>query len=158
MHKTYPHGPKSEWQAQALDIISGRIPEVSNNIPMLLEWLRDYNWPGAKEIAQYLLSFGEALGPHLSEVLKSNDHIWKYWIISIIIDKLSKQHVVLIHSEIKDVACAFDKEEAHLSALEVLAKLRLEPPDILRDLLQSKRISCPECVEELNKIEKLIDN
>lgn len=51
-------------------------------IPNLLEWLQDMNWPVARPVANFLLSINDQITDEIIEVLKTQDEIWKYWIIS----------------------------------------------------------------------------
>ncbi len=56
-------------------------PAVGPIIPELLTWLRDYNWPVAKALAPFLAELGVALVPEIRRILKTDDDIWKYWIL-----------------------------------------------------------------------------
>ncbi|MCV9930701.1 DUF5071 domain-containing protein [Flavobacterium sp. LS1R47] len=57
--------------------------ELKPIIPELLEWLQDFNWPVAKPISEYLKSINENISQEILAILKTNDGVWKYWIISI---------------------------------------------------------------------------
>jgi hypothetical protein len=57
--------------------------ELKPIIPELLEWLQDLNWPVAKPISEYLKSINENISQEILAILKTNDSVWKYWIISI---------------------------------------------------------------------------
>ncbi len=50
-------------------------------IPDLLEWLQDMNWPIARPIADILEPFTEKLTPEIIEILKTDDGMWKLWIL-----------------------------------------------------------------------------
>ena len=50
-------------------------------IPDLLEWLQDMNWPVARHIADILKPFADRITPELIKILKTNDGMWKYWIL-----------------------------------------------------------------------------
>lgn len=54
---------------------------VKEIIPNLLEWLQDMNWPVSNPVSKYLLTFKEEIVPEILEIFKSDDEIWKYWII-----------------------------------------------------------------------------
>lgn len=55
---------------------------IKDDIPALLEWLQDYNWPPADLICEYLLKFPLiTYKKEISEILNSNDNVWKYWIL-----------------------------------------------------------------------------
>ena len=55
-------------------------------IPELLTWLADMNWPVARPISEILSGFGLELVEPIREILKSNDEVWKYWIVYFLAD------------------------------------------------------------------------
>lgn len=58
------------------------IDTIAEDIPILLEWLQDYNWPPADLICEYLLKFPLIkYKKKIIEILNSNDDIWKYWVL-----------------------------------------------------------------------------
>ncbi|MBC8643248.1 DUF5071 domain-containing protein [Flavobacterium lindanitolerans] len=66
------------------------ISEIRDFIPQLLEWMQDMNWPQAPLIADYFSPYINEIQEELISILKSNDEIWKYWIL----------HGLILHSEI----------------------------------------------------------
>ena len=48
----------------------------------LLECLQDLNWPIAGPVAERLSLLGNELVQPVSDILNSDDEMWKYWIIS----------------------------------------------------------------------------
>lgn len=66
------------------------ISEIRDIIPQLLEWMQDMNWPQAPLIADYFSPYINEIQEELISILKSNDEIWKYWIL----------HGLILHSEI----------------------------------------------------------
>jgi hypothetical protein len=58
------------------------INTISEDIPILLEWLQDFNWEQADLICDYLLQFPlRTYKNEINEILDSNDDMWKYWIL-----------------------------------------------------------------------------
>lgn len=55
--------------------------EIQDDVPILLEWLQDGNWPAAKPVADFLISQLKLIQTEILDVLKSKDEVWKYWII-----------------------------------------------------------------------------
>lgn len=55
--------------------------ELKPIIPELLEWLQDMNWPIARPIANILEPFADRLTPDIIKILKTNDGMWKLWIL-----------------------------------------------------------------------------
>ena len=54
----------------------------------LLTWIQDVNWPVAAPVAERLIKVGRKITPSVNAILRSDDDIWKYWVISLIILKL----------------------------------------------------------------------
>jgi len=65
-------------------------PAVDPILDELMKWLQDYNWPVAHVLAPFLASVGSPIAPHIWHVLRSDDDIWKYWVIAIVLRGLSK--------------------------------------------------------------------
>ena len=56
-------------------------PAVATVLPDLLEWLQDCNWPVSRPIGDFLATLPEEMAPLIWNVLRGDDHIWKYWCI-----------------------------------------------------------------------------
>ena len=54
----------------------------------LLTWIQDANWPVAAPVAERLIKVGKEIIPSVNTILRGDDDIWKYWVISLIILKL----------------------------------------------------------------------
>jgi hypothetical protein len=93
-------------------------------IPSLLEWLQDINWPIAREISIFLLKYPEETIPHVKEVLKGNDNIWKEWCIRYFIKELPLQYIFEFKNELTRIAYNPTKgeelEEVNETANEIL--------------------------------------
>jgi len=74
-------------------------PEVEPILGELVEWLQDYNWPVAHILAPFLASLGAPLAPHISRVFQTDDCVWKYWVI-----------ILLVRSLPEDAAAGFRPE------------------------------------------------
>lgn len=64
--------------------VAAGYPAVAPILPDLLVWLQDHNWPVAKILAPFLSSIGSPLIPHIRNIFDTDDEVWKYWVISII--------------------------------------------------------------------------
>lgn len=62
-----PVGHKFTWDDQARDLLSKGFPAMVEDLPVLLDWLIDLNWPGAMEIKDFLISLGVDILPYLDE-------------------------------------------------------------------------------------------
>lgn len=58
----------------------------------LLEWIQDYNWPVAQELVPLLKEREDIIFPYMSDILRGDDFMWKYWIMDLIIPDFSIEH------------------------------------------------------------------
>ena len=116
MKKPYPSGPKSTWLDQAKAVEQGKIVVTEDDIPMLLEWLKDMNWPGSDVIAQYLLKFESALIGPIKSILSSGDDLWIYWVLSTYADEFESEFWNHLIVELEEIAKADDEEGANMLA------------------------------------------
>lgn len=74
---------KDYWDGAAETVIRLGYPRVKSILPGLLEWIQDLNWPGSREIADFLLEIGDPMIPYVKDVLNqhSDDQEWVYWIL-----------------------------------------------------------------------------
>nr|WP_294782331.1 DUF5071 domain-containing protein [uncultured Flavobacterium sp.] len=101
--------PKDKFDFETVELLKKySFEEIKPIIPDLLEWMQDMNWPISKPIADFLLPFKEQIAPELVTILKTNDGIWKYWIL-ISFGKTIQNDLVL--NEIKRIAKNPTKEE-----------------------------------------------
>ena len=156
MTSFYPQGPKSEWASQAKAIVDGNQTLTSEQLAFLLKWLQDGNWPGAPEIAMYLVHRADCLISSIRDVLKSRDFIWIYWVLLLLITKLPKRLCELLKSELYQIAFNFDDEGAHVLALEICAKHQLDDKVHLKKIIAAKISKDPEHKEEYEKITMLL--
>lgn len=124
--QTYPNGSKADWQQQANQIVEGVIPTSEKDVPMLLEWLKDINWPGAQTIAQHLPSYGECIGRPLITVLESGDAIWTRWVLEALSDCFDGQFWLPMRPAIQRIAYGNDVEGAAAEGLYILARYKLD--------------------------------
>ncbi|MGJ5204186.1 DUF5071 domain-containing protein [Bradyrhizobium sp. HKCCYLR20261] len=81
--------PRSKNDVErARNAVRAGYPAVAPILGELTAWLKDYNWPTAHIIAPFLSSIGPPMVPHIWHVLNSDDHIWKYWIIQLLLPGL----------------------------------------------------------------------
>ena len=139
----YPYGPKGTWGRQAEKICSGESEIPQDELPDLLEWLQDGNWPGAIEIAEFLAARPLTVLPRIREILRHDDNIWKYWLIELLALRFTRETCQHIASELWKLATEFDDDEVHLKALEICARHRLTDTALLRNTLLQKLAADP---------------
>ena len=101
-------------------------PAVAPILPDLLEWLQDCNWPISRPIGDFLASIPEAVAPHIWNVLRGDDLIWKYWCI-----------VRLISTMPSHVAEQFRAELTRLSEQPAPREREEELDEVAAEALQS---------------------
>jgi hypothetical protein len=154
---SYPRGEKATWNRQAEKICNGECPEIMNEIPELLCWLEDYNWPGAHQIGNYLKKLGEVVVPHVKSILKgSEDSSWKYWLIVVLGLHWPPPLVKYLQDELREIALSDDPDEAHIVALEALVKNNLIDRQKALSLVMEKKERYPNLIEDLLEIGLLL--
>ncbi len=153
-----PHGPKSTWPEQANQIIAQGYPAVAPLLLDLVMWLQDINWPGAFEIASFLISLGEPVIPHVKHVLKGNDRVWQYFVINSLVDQWSRELVAELTSELMNLIWLTDGEEVDIAALRQLAKHHLGERDTIQKAIGRKKQGYRDLLAELDEIERYLDS
>ena len=96
-------------------------------IPDLLVWLQDTNWPISSAVGEILLQFNGELIPYIQDVLKTDDDIWKYYVLSKLVSKFSKEDQSRMLDELNRLAYHPNKweksEEVDVIAKEILESL-----------------------------------
>lgn len=62
--------------------------EILQNIPELLEWLQDCNWPVFERVCNRLSSLDEKIEKEVLDVLNGGDVIWKANLVGHLLPKL----------------------------------------------------------------------
>lgn len=89
----------------------------------LLEWTQDYNWPVAKALIPVLIERENLVFPYIKSILNSDDIMWKYWVMDLLIPHFSKQHKEYLKNDIlkliNDQNEDEDTEEIRKKAIEL---------------------------------------
>jgi hypothetical protein len=122
--------PKGKEDSNFINVLKMKsISEIRDLIPQLLEWMQDGNWPQAPLIADYFSPHINEIQEELISILKSNDVMWKYWILQSLIlhSEITPDQKILL--EVKNVylnATPHDKEaEVDVIAMEILKKYHI---------------------------------
>ena len=91
-YQKYPSvlSSKDTWEDSARDIVTGKVVIPTEEVPELLGWLQDMNWPGAILISEYLAKRPDILIKSITEILEGKDYIWSYWILVSLVNKWDK--------------------------------------------------------------------
>lgn len=120
--------PKHKFDMESVE----RIRELSREeiiplLPGLLQWIQDMNWPIAQEVAALLLDFPNEIISHIRNVFETNDSIWKYWCLEILVKELPTESKLALKNDLIRLAEAPSKdeklEEVDVSAKEILEQL-----------------------------------
>lgn len=107
-------------------------PAINPILPDLLEWLQDINWPVAPKVAELLAKADVQIAPHINAVFKSDDGIWKYWILTGLSEHLKGDIWVLIEPEVVRLSRSptpdDTAEEVDIAATELLQKRTTPAP------------------------------
>ena len=134
----YPKGKKTDWLRQAEEIVAGKTQILPDEIPYLLEWLKDYNWPGSKEIAEYLANYADDLVEPIRNIFKSDDYIWIYWILGTLVANFPITTCRQLSDDLKALAYNYDEEGAHIEALRICVHYKLDDSNFLRNIIREK--------------------
>jgi len=67
---------------RAEDLMKYSYEDLRDQIPKLLEWLQDINWPVARPVATYLKSIQTSITAELRFILQNTDDaVWKYGLL-----------------------------------------------------------------------------
>ncbi len=107
-------------------------PAVAEALPDMLSWIQDANWPVAGVVAPFLASIGEPLSDELWKVLRSDDLLWKYWCIQLVIGRMPRDAARAFVPELQRLANSplpeEKREELHEVAADALEILVRSPP------------------------------
>ena len=97
-------------------------PAINPILPELLNWLQDINWPVARQMVELLSGSGSEIVPHIRAVLRSDDAIWKYWIL---VSLRSRLEPAVLAQLIPDITRLADQPSERDRSEEVDAEARV---------------------------------
>ena len=134
-------------------------PAVHEHLAEIILWLQDMNWPGSSTIANFLVSIGEPVIPHVKQVLAINDRGqdtgFKYNILEQVVEKWPREFVHQIESELMNLIW-HEREDLDIEAIKVLSKHKLGDESKIRHAVENKIIGSEYRLAELRKIENYL--
>ena len=107
--------PKSKFDLDAIEELKTLSFEtVKANVPKLLEWMQDMNWPVGYGIATYFAPHVNSIKKELLDILNTDDELWKYWIIGSLISRSHDnpdQELIFIIKRIAEHPTKNEKED-----------------------------------------------
>lgn len=104
--------PKDKYDIEAIELASQvGFPALEPALSGLLEWIKDANWPVAARTAALLSSAGPEIAPYIKAILESDDEVWKYWTIELVVRNLKPNVLLELHSELLRLAKSLSQDE-----------------------------------------------
>ena len=73
-----PYIPKSKFDDEAVALLQTMTPDqIREDVPALLEWLQDANWPIYPKVRDYLIPYVNDIKEEILEVFQTYDDTWK---------------------------------------------------------------------------------
>ena len=98
--------------------------QIINDLPALLEWLQDINWPVARYVRDRIQNLGSPLIEPTRTILNGSDDVWKYSIACHLLPCTSKEVINALKPELLRLANNPTKseelEEVNLAVQELL--------------------------------------
>ena len=114
--------PKDKFDVEAvkkIKILSRE--EIICLLPKLLEWIQDMNWVIAPKIAELLLEYPNEIIPHIKKVFETEDDIWKFWCLDILVTHLPSDSKKALKNDLIRLA-ERPSESEKLEEVDVKAK------------------------------------
>mgnify|MGYP003578226022 CR=1 FL=1 len=90
----------------------------------LLTWLQDMNWPVARHVEARIKSLGAPLIQPVREVLRGSDNIWKYWLVSSLLPKVTPSVVKSLQPELSRIVTSPDAGEIEEGVVDAVLALQ----------------------------------
>ncbi|WNG51859.1 DUF5071 domain-containing protein [Archangium minus] len=85
-------------------VVERGYPAVAPLLPQLLEWVKDGNWPVAHILAPFLASIGSPIVPHVRDILRGDDDLWKYYVVARIVRMMPRATAEALRPELTRIA------------------------------------------------------
>lgn len=105
--------------------------ELSPHVAELLVWLQDINWPVARPVAAALSRCGDELVGPVRSVLRSDDDLWKLWLLSELLPRVCRDVQGALREDILRIAkhptSSEQAEEADIAAQALVSAFDSSP-------------------------------
>ncbi|WEG12427.1 DUF5071 domain-containing protein [Pullulanibacillus sp. KACC 23026] len=120
--------PKDKFDISSVEKLNGLDrEEIIYLVPKLLEWIQDMNWLIAPKIADLLLDFPNETTPHIRKVFETEDDIWKYWCLDVLVQRFPAESKMALKNDLIRLAERPSEgeklEEVDVKAKEILKEL-----------------------------------
>ena len=120
--------PKDKFDIEAVEKIKRLSRKnIISLLPKLLEWIQDMNWVIAPTISELLLSFPNEIIPYLRKVFETEDYIWKFWCLEVLVKNLPYESKKMLKNDLIRLAEKPSEgeklEEIDVKAREILVEI-----------------------------------
>ncbi|MFZ6775940.1 DUF5071 domain-containing protein [Undibacterium sp. Ji83W] len=117
----------------------------------LFIWLQDINYPIARPIADFLVTVGDPLIPHIKKILRSNDQPWIEFVLDYVVERLAPEHIHALKAELNQLAMA-GMSESDVIAIRIGASAGIWDAKTLNWMLDSHIRACEGFLLELKAL------
>lgn len=124
--------PKDKFDVVSVERLKDIDPsEITPVSIQLLEWIQDINWPVAQKLVLVLPRFCKQLVPGIKQILSDrvNDVIWKYWIVTYLLDKFPAELLKDLKTELSVLANTESTDEDEKELAEEVQALLMKYKD-----------------------------
>lgn len=149
----YPkNDDKQAWPKQVRCLINDAECGRSEAADALLNWLKDMNWPGAREAHAFLVANLVSVVPKIKEVLCGDDLVWQYWVLHCLVAEMPHDMARELTPRLVAMTERDDREEVNLAAALVLCEKRLCPEEQLVRIVDRVGRFNPDCQAEIQRL------
>ncbi|ACU62423.1 DUF5071 domain-containing protein [Chitinophaga pinensis] len=126
MGNSKPYIPKTKFDDKAVALLRTMTPaQIREDVPALLTWLQDLNWPIASDVSDYLIPYVNDIKNEILDVFRTYDETWKRNVLCLLGDVPHQLDEMLLLS-LKRMASAptpgEKEEEIDLLAIDILLR------------------------------------
>lgn len=134
---------------RVLAVIAAGPKAAEPMLEVLFMWLQDINYPIAMPIADFLITVGDPLIPHIKKILRSNDDMWIYCVQQYVVERLSPEHIHALKPELHQLATMAEND---IVATRIGAAAGIWEQETLNRMLDNKIRAYEEFLLELKAL------
>lgn len=142
--------PKNKHDHERVKAVIAAGPVAAGHIlEGLFIWLQDINYPISRPIADFLVTVGEPLIPHIKKILRSNDQPWIEVVLDYVVARLAPEHIHALKAELSQLA---GMSEGGVTAIRIGASAGIWDQKTLNWMLDNHIRACEEFLLELKAL------
>ena len=98
--------------------------DLSQITSELLTWTQDANWPIFPKIVEIIVARQDLFIGEISKVFRTDDLIWKYWILTNVCPKLSLENIDFLKKDFDNMVKVLPTNMEEEEILELINTLR----------------------------------